>query len=59
MIITLKPITITLRLPQLQFAPRRTGERRRRHAAMDLVNSSPHLKRDIGLLEEHFIMRHS
>jgi len=31
--------------------------RRRRQTTIDLIHASPHLRRDIGLLEEHFSVR--
>ena len=33
---------------------RHAAGRRRRQATIDLIHASPHLRRDIGLVEEHF-----
>ena len=36
---------------------RHVASRRRRQATIDLIHASPHLRRDIGLVEEHFSVR--
>lgn len=52
-----KPTTNHFRL-QFPALPRlRWPNWRRRRNTMDLIHSSPHLLRDIGLLEEHYVER--
>lgn len=54
MIALTKPVTTVFRLPHWSL-PRLT--RRRRQATIDLINSSAHLRRDIGLVEENISCR--
>ncbi|KFC71349.1 hypothetical protein FF80_00543 [Devosia sp. LC5] len=54
MIALSKPLITAFRLPRLSL-PRLT--RRRRQTTIDLINSSAHLRRDIGLVEENISCR--
>lgn len=54
MIALTKPAITAFRLPRWSL-PRLT--RRRRQTTMDLINSSAHLRRDIGLVEENIPSR--
>ncbi|UXN73509.1 hypothetical protein N8D56_22125 [Devosia sp. A8/3-2] len=54
MIALTKPAITAFRLPRWS-PPRLT--RRRRQTTMDLINSSAHLRRDIGLVEENIPSR--
>lgn len=58
MIALAKPFTAPFRLPVARRGNLADIEHRRQQATVDLIHSSPHLRRDIGLLEEHFTGRH-
>lgn len=53
-----KPFLAAFQLPRLALGRREASPRHRRQATIDLIHSSPHLRRDIGLLEEHVTKRH-
>ena len=44
-------------LPKARRGNLREIEQRRRQATIDLLSVSPHLRRDIGMLEESFVVR--
>ncbi len=49
MIAIAKPIATAIRLPRWAFPRLSNGEHRRKQATVDLIHSSPHLLRDIGM----------
>lgn len=49
MIAIAKPISTIFHLPRWVFPRPWNTERRRRNATIDLIHSSPHLLRDIGV----------
>ena len=51
MIAIAKPFSAAIHLPRWVFPRLSGGERRRKRATVDLIHSSPHLLRDIGLAE--------
>jgi hypothetical protein len=53
-----KPLAVFFQLPRISFSKLSGNNQRRRQTTIDLIHSSPYLKRDIGLLEEHFTLRH-
>ena len=52
-----KPIAKSFHLPEIHLPRWRWLARKRRRNTMDLIHSSPHLLRDIGLLEENYTRR--
>lgn len=54
---TAKPLLRTIHWPRWSF-PRLFGvSSRRRRVTIDLIHSSPHLLRDIGLIEDRVVER--
>jgi uncharacterized protein YjiS (DUF1127 family) len=51
MIAIAKPFSAAVHLPRWVFPRLSGGERRRKRATVDLIHSSPHLLRDIGVAE--------
>lgn len=58
MIALAKPFVAPFRLPLARRGNLTDIARRRHQVTIDLVHSSPHLRRDIGLLEENVTGRH-
>ena len=52
-----KPLLPAIRLPRWSFPRLFTAKGRRRRATIDLIHSSPHLLRDIGLIEDSVVER--
>lgn len=57
MIAATKPGARAIRLPRWDISRLFGTARRRRQATIDLIHSSPHLLRDIGLAEGHVGIR--
>lgn len=57
MITIAKPVLIAIHLPRWALSLGSTSEHRRKQATIDLIHSSPHLLRDIGLVDGLFIPR--
>jgi len=51
MIAIAKPFSAAIHLPRWVFPRLSASERRRKRATIDLIHSSPHLLRDIGMVE--------
>ena len=52
-----KPIAITFHLPRWTWPRGLFTASRRRRATLDLIHSSPHLLRDIGVAEGKVVLR--
>lgn len=52
-----KPHQASFQLPQARRGNLSLIERRRRQATIDLLHSSPHLRRDLGLSDDRTICR--
>ncbi|WP_139198700.1 hypothetical protein [Devosia sp. YR412] len=52
-----KPSLTAIHLPRWHFSWPLSVTRRRRRATIDLIHSSPHLLRDIGVSEGHVVER--
>jgi hypothetical protein len=50
-------LAFAIQLPKLKLLRLVGQSARRRRATLALLHSSPHLLRDIGALEEHFVRR--
>ncbi len=52
-----KPFLAAFHLPRLAVERKEASPRKRRQATIDLIHSSPHLRRDIGLTEANVVSR--
>lgn len=52
-----KPLLLVISLPRWHVPRLFSDKRRRRRATIDLIHSSPHLLRDIGLAEGRVLER--
>lgn len=48
-----KPLTVLFRLPAWTWPRLDSSERKRKQATIDLIHTSPHLRRDIGLADDY------
>ena len=52
-----KPVIVAFHLPHWVFPRLSPTSRQRKQATIDLIHSSPHLLRDIGVSEDRFSER--
>ncbi|KKC33775.1 hypothetical protein [Devosia psychrophila] len=52
-----KPLLPAIHLPRWSFPRLFSAAHRRRQVTIDLIHSSPHLLRDIGLIEDRVVER--